>query len=157
TRDVEKILSERARQLQDKLDAHRRAIETRRSELAKLDPDSAEAYKLQQEIVRLQVQAEMLQKIDQSELLRERNLWTSQGYKQAFAAVRQIAQSRGLDLVLFQDRFDPDTPPAAILARMPARKVVYADPRLDITEDVLKLLNQQYQQRGGSASIKIGL
>jgi Skp family chaperone for outer membrane proteins len=155
--DVQKLLADRAKQVQTDLETRARAIQTKQADLTALHPESPEAYKLEEEIDRLDVEHETIQKVDQAQLAQERNLWVAEGYKQAMAAIQQIAQDRGLELVFFQDRFDPKASPDDLIARMAARKVLYAREGLDVTEEVLKLVNQQYQQRGGAASIKIGL
>jgi Skp family chaperone for outer membrane proteins len=155
--DVQKMLADRAKQVQTELETRARAVQTKQADLTALHPDSPEAYKLEEEIDRLDVEHETIQKVDQAQLAQERNLWVAEGYKQAMTAIQQIAQDRGLDLVLFQDRFDPKASPDDLIARMAARKVLYAREYLDVTDEVLKLMNQQYQQRGGAASIKIGL
>lgn len=155
--DVDRMLKERRKQVETDLEARRTAFETKQADLSRLAPDSDEAYKLLEEIDRLQVEYEAIQKIDQAELSRERELWVAEGYKNAMAVISQLAQERGLDMVLFHDRFDPARPSAEIIQAMPTRKVLYAREALDISEDVKKLLDKQYQQRGGAASIKIGL
>jgi Skp family chaperone for outer membrane proteins len=155
--DVDRMLQERRKQIETDLEARRTAFETKQADLSRLAPDSAEAYKLLEEIDRLQVEYEAIQKIDQAELTRERELWVAEGYKNAMAVISQIAEERGLDMVLFRDHFDPARPSSEIIQAMPTRKVLYAREALDISEDVKKLLDKQYQQRGGAASIKIGL
>jgi Skp family chaperone for outer membrane proteins len=155
--DVDRMLKERRKQIETDLQARRTAFETKRAELSRLQPDSDDANQLLEAIDRLQVEYEAIQKIDQGELGRERELWVAEGYKNSMAAIAQIAEERGYDMVLFRDRFDPARPPSEIIQGMPTRKVLYAREALDISEDVKAMLDKQYQQRGGAASIKIGL
>ena len=155
--DVDRMLKERRKQIETDLETRRTAFETKRADLSRLSPDSDEAYKLLEQIDRLQVEYEAIQKIDQAELVRERELWVAEAYKNAMVVISQIAEERRLDLVLFRDHFDPARPSSEIIQAMPTRKVLYARETLDISEDVKKLLDKQYQQRGGAAGIKIGL
>lgn len=155
--DTKRMISERADRLQKQFESRRQAIQTKQADLTALHPDSPEAYKLQEELDRLQVEFETVQKIEQGELMRERNLWVAEAYRQLMAAIKQVAESRGLDIVLFQDRFDPKNPPNKIIERMGPRRVLYARKYLDLTDEVLRLMNEAYAQRGGAANIKIGL
>ena len=155
--DTKRMISERGDRLQKQFESRRQAIHTKQADFTELHPDSPEAYKLQEELDRLQVEFETVQKIEQGELLRERNLGVAETYRQLMATIKQVAESRGLDIVLFQDRFDPKNPPKKIIERMGPRRVLYARKYLDLTDEVLRVMNEAYAQRGGAANIKIGL
>lgn len=155
--DTKRMISEKGDRLQKQFESRRQAIHTKQADFTALHPDSPEAYKLQEELDRLQVEFETVQKIEQGELMRERNLWVAETYRQLMATIKQVAESRGLDIVLFQDRFDPKNPPNKIIERMGPRRVLYARKYLDLTDEVLRLMNEAYAQRGGAANIKIGL
>jgi Skp family chaperone for outer membrane proteins len=155
--DVRRLLEERTETLQQSLETRRQAIHSKQADYTALHPDSAEARKLLEDLDRAQIQLDTLQKIQQGELLRERKLWAAEGYRQAMAAIEHVAAGRDLDMVLFHDRYDAKNPPDKIIERMAVRRVLYAKKHLDLTDEVIKLVNQEYAQRGGAASIKIGL
>ena len=60
--DVDRMLQERRKQIETDLNARRTAFETKQADLSGLAPDSDEAYKLLEEIDRLQVEYEAIQK-----------------------------------------------------------------------------------------------
>jgi Skp family chaperone for outer membrane proteins len=157
TVDTKRLISERSERLQKQLESRRQAIHTKQADFTALHPDSPEAYKLQEELDRLQIEFETVQKIEQGEMLRERNLWVAEVYRQLMATIKQIAEAKGLDMVLFQDSFDPKNPTKTIIERMGPRRVLYARQYLDLTDEVLRVLNEAYAQRGGAVNIKIGL
>jgi len=157
TVDTKRMISERSDRLQKQLESRRQAIHTKQADFTALHPDSPEAYKVQEELDRLQIEFETVRKIEQGELLRERNLWVAEAYRQLMATIKQVAEAKGLDMVLFQDRFDPKNPPKKMIERMGPRRVLYARKYLDLTDEVLRLMNEAYAQRGGAATIKIGL
>ena len=82
---------------------------------------------------------------------------SAQSYKEAMTTIASIAKDRNLDLVLFSETFDPTAQPKDMLNRMATRRVLYARPALDITDELITRLDKQYKDRGGKSSLKIGL
>ena len=65
--------------------------------------------------------------------------------------VRRIAVYRGMTYVVQTSNEPPSaSDPQSVMASM-AKTVVYADPRNDITKDVVHYLNQTYKKAGGVA------
>ncbi len=65
------------------------------------------------------------------------------------AAIREVAERRGIDIVLAADHLPPDAPPTTGQARQQImlQKVVYWNPRVDITDAVIKRLNERYRAK----------
>lgn len=75
-------------------------------------------------------------------------------------AVTELAEERGIDVVLAADRLPPEAPPTTQQARQQIvlQKVVFWSPRVDLTEEVITRLNAAYQARqlsppGGGAAL----
>lgn len=64
-------------------------------------------------------------------------------------AVREIAEEKNIDVVLAADRIPPDKPQNTSQARQQIvlQKVVYWNPRVDITQPVITRLNERYRAR----------
>lgn len=64
-------------------------------------------------------------------------------------AVREIAEEKNIDVVLAADRIPPDKPHNTSQARQQIvlQKVVYWNPRVDITQPVITRLNERYRAR----------
>jgi len=73
------------------------------------------------------------------------------------AAVREVAQEKGLDIVLASDNLPPDTPdnPAQVRQHILLQKVLYWNPSVDITEDVVTRLNAKYKSSGANPPLSI--
>jgi len=82
----------------------------------------------------------------QDELAKRENLrFTKDMYQEVLAASEKVAKERGFQLVLFREASDqPVRTLDELLQQMARRKVLYSDPSLDITESVLRQLNQDY-------------
>jgi Skp family chaperone for outer membrane proteins len=78
--------------------------------------------------------------------LRQHHELTRQLYEDIRQAVGALAKSRGIDVVLYFERRMPQTKDTLQLAEvMGARKVLWHDDAIDITEDVLAHLNRVYR------------
>lgn len=76
-------------------------------------------------------------------------------YEDIHAAIREIAGERNLDLVLTADRL-PEDPPGStgqVRQQILLQKVLYWNPRVDITDAVIERINLRYQQRAKGASM----
>ena len=76
---------------------------------------------------------------------REQYRHTKEMYQETLAAAEKVAKARGVQLVLFKESSDQAADNLEdLLQQMSRRKVLYSDPSLDVTEDVLRQLNQDY-------------
>ena len=63
------------------------------------------------------------------------------------AAVREVAQEKGIDIVLASDQLPAETPesPTQVRQHILLQKVLFWTPSLDLTEDVITKLNARYK------------
>ena len=148
TSDLEAQFEQLRVKFRDEISAKRdrleRGVKALREEFK---PGTAEFDQRQRELAQLEWELQYFQEVEGRKL--ERSLAAS--LRQIFAdiqrAVGQVAQERGYDVVLAADALPPDAPDTTNMARQQIllQKVLYWNPRVDLTQDVIARLNAQYQ------------
>ncbi len=123
-----------------------KAIDALGVELAGLKPGSKEYEARLAEADRLRLDRTVNAQFKEVTLLREHRRLTLEMYGEVTKVVAAVAGERGLTLVLCRDADLVDTDETAeLVAQIRNRKVLYSDPSLDITADVLARLNASYR------------
>ncbi len=75
------------------------------------------------------------------------------------AAVREVAEEKGIDLVLAADRMPTEVPdsPSLVQQQIHFQKVLFWSPQVDLTDEVVARLNARYKDQGGSSSLGAAL
>jgi Skp family chaperone for outer membrane proteins len=159
--DVAAVFSnyQRARDLFEKEKQRRQSIEAEAEQRAKkiealqmtlegLRPDSKEYSRTLEEIERQGMSREIWVKMERSKALREHVRLTKEMYAELMAVVKGIASEQGLHLVLYLDPKELEAQSMPDLLReISGRKVLYHDAGVDITDLVLKRLNENYAKK----------
>jgi outer membrane protein len=119
--------------------------------LAKLTPGSVDFKKHEDRITHLKAQHEASREQYEREFTLRESEMLATLYKEVQSMVARIAKFRGF-LYVMKVSNEPVTgsnPNSAMMAI--ERAVVYADPRNDITNDVVYYLNREYKASGGAA------
>lgn len=76
-------------------------------------------------------------------------------YDDIHAMVQKVAKEKGFDAVLAVDELPDEIPdsPNALRQQIMLQKVLYWNPRIDMTDEVVSRLNAQYQAAGGKNSL----
>ena len=116
-------------------------------------PDSAQFLAAEEKYVEASIRYEIWQKSTQARVQRERKQQTKTLFDKIEAAVAEVAQQKGLDLVLTKHKTDlPDNLETItyeqLTAQINQRDVLYVVPKLDISDDVLAVLDRNYRARG---------
>ena len=71
------------------------------------------------------------------------------------AIVQKLAEEKGVDVVLAVDKLPDEMPgsPNAVRQQIMLQKVLYWNPRIDMTAEVISRLNAQYKAAGGKSSL----
>lgn len=96
------------------------------------------------EAEKLALELQVLREYNKQFIVRESILRMQDLYRRIGVTIKEIAETRGLDLVLFSDDI-PDNRPRSteeLLSLIYMRKVMYANPKLDITLDVITEMNK---------------
>jgi outer membrane protein len=118
--------------------------------LSKMTPGSVDAKKIEDKMTQLKAQGEAGRESAEREFaLREAEMLATI-YKEVQAMVIRVANNRNITYVLrtSNDPITSSNPNSAMMAI--ERTVVVADPRNDITQDVIKYLNYEYKMKGGT-------
>ncbi len=145
TEDLNDQFEQRRKEMAAEAEKRRQAINQKKLELEAFAPDSPDYLPRNKELLRLQIEANVYEQMVKADLLRERKVWMELTYKQISDAIARLAKQRGYDLVLTYEELDTDVPDeAALRQQIMLRKVIYADPRVDLTDPVLEELNREY-------------
>jgi Skp family chaperone for outer membrane proteins len=118
-------------------------------------PDSPEWTKAAEELMMLQTKAEVWAKMQKVRTEAQKKRWVEKNYADVTKAIAEVAKKRGLVLVLTKEEIEPNTEDSnRLFAQIINRKVVYGDKRLELTDDVLKRLNEEFKLGGGENAMK---
>jgi outer membrane protein len=119
--------------------------------LQKMTPNSVDAKRHEDRITQLKATFEAQREQAERDFSMRQAEMLSTIYKEVQDMVRRVAQFKGMTYVV-QVSNEPVTSadPRTVMAAM-AKTVVYADPRNDITQDVVHNLNRMYKAAGGTA------
>ena len=121
------------------------------SKLNKMVPNSIDAKKIEDRLTQLKAQGEATREQAQRDFMLRESEMLAQTYKEIQAMVGALAQRKALTYVLQVSSHPINASnPDSVYADM-SRAVVYADPRNDLTEEVIYYLNANYKAAGGVA------
>lgn len=137
---IRRKLNERRNVLKDKIDRTGRSLQE------ELKPET-EAYRERRKQLAL-LEAELQWFVESEGRRAEQGLAESlkEIYSDILTAVREVARKRGIDVVLAADKLPEMPPHSAVHVRQQIllQKVLYWNPRLDITDQVVTWLNANY-------------
>ncbi len=148
TADLEAALKQRHRLFNEARDAKQKEVErARRSLQEELKPGTAAFEDRRKEIFLLQGELQWFtesegRKIEEGMAASLRNI-----YDDIHGMVRQLAEERGIEVVLAADQLPPTPPKTTAEARQQIvlQNVLYWHPRVDLTGEVVSRLNASYQ------------
>lgn len=139
---VEKDLKGRADQVEKQIRDARQGIEAKGDKLQTLNPESEEAALLDREISMAAQALKSEGEWQARRLEREKNLRYAQIYNEVAYEVRLQAETRGLAMVIVNDPLPTGWEKNSdFMAVLRGRSVLYADSRLDLTQNVIDALN----------------
>lgn len=155
----QKDLSEEFREKQTSLQAEdqsrRQKIDAAQATLDQLDPTDPAAVTRARELLQMKIEYRNWADLAQADLERELGLWTARVYQEILSATGQVAESRGHQVVLYRDEFQPLSDPQRIREQIQQRKVVYASGGTDISQRVLERLNTEYRKQPRAKMLQV--
>ncbi len=157
-KDLERIFGERKSEIEAEARSKKEKIDVIQKELdsgafAKDSPDYQDRL-LKMETLKLQ--GDHWLRSQERTLAGERKRYFEVLYKHVTQACQDVAQSQGIDIVLSDNPVDFDIPDAAVLInQILAKKVVYASPRVGLTQIIIDRFNNEYLRLGGADTIKL--
>lgn len=123
-----------------------KAIEDARAVLLTLKEGQPQYEKTLDEIQRLTIERQAWLEFENQRVLREHKRLTQDLYDEILATIASVSERRGIDVVLYLETEVIDTENTRqLLTMIERRKVLYAGEQVDITEDVLRRLNDAYR------------
>ena len=124
----------------------RDAIEEIQKELKGLNPDSKEYEQRFLEVQRLRINREAWLKFKTDKAIRDHGRLTREMYADAQKYVAAVAKRHGFKVVLY-GRGGPlmGKNPTELLADLAQRTLLYSDPAVDVTAEVLSAMNEAYR------------
>ncbi len=161
TKVVNQKMQEHRTKLGQEDDKRAQEINAKRSALEGFTPDSADWYKRNEELKKLRFDYRVWQLTEQDELGEHHLRWVKKTYKQVTDEVAAVAKARGAQLVVTKEELDMPTNQdtktmlEAMFRQILNRKVVYAEPSIDISDQVLENLNAAFQKAGGAKTVDV--
>ncbi|MBN2446600.1 MAG: OmpH family outer membrane protein [Phycisphaerae bacterium] len=157
--DLNEELTQIRAQLESENTSRRQRIETMQAAMAAMDPQDPTFRGKRDELVRLQVNYKNWADLAQAQMANEVAVWSGRVYEEILSATRAVAKNRGLHFVINLDppfQSIPDNPDA-VREQIFARRVLFSDETVDVTEAVLAKLNADYGQQPRTKMMNIDL
>jgi Skp family chaperone for outer membrane proteins len=132
--------------------SRQKELKKMQEDLQLLPPDGAEYSRREADLEQKVVYFKAWREFEQRKLDHERTLRWELLYKRMLDAVGRVAQQNGADLVLYKEAV-PDfrnAEPRQVSEAIQLRKVLWAGDDLDLTSQVVQMMDNDYKARGGS-------
>lgn len=157
TTDLNDFFEKQKLAVSEQRDTRRKELETRRKELEAFVADTTDYKERSNELMRLEVEYQVWLELQERLLKDEHMRRLRQIYDDVRAMVKSVCESSGIELMLTYDTLSGDAADSAALRQqILLQKVIYVADRIELTEEVLKALNESYSKRGGIGSLKLG-
>jgi Skp family chaperone for outer membrane proteins len=128
-----------------------------RQTLAGFSPDSEEYQKRRTAFKEMMINYQAWLAVERETLKEDHFRWIERTYAAVIDGIDKVARRRGVQVVLTREELDTSVEDATVLQKQILnRKVVYYDPALDLTDEVLAVINEAFAKSGGARSIQIG-
>lgn len=125
-------------------------------ELNAFDPADPRSKQKSQDLLKMQIDNKNWIEFKQAMMTGEVAVWTHFIYKEIAEAAARIAQERGIDAVFYRDEFPPVIrDPQEIRNIIRQRKLIYANPAIDISQEVLHALDAAYRAKPAKQMINL--
>ena len=149
---VEADIARQAESLNREDQERQSEIKALRSDLSVLSPESDAYQQTRTEVQRKLIEYQSWKEFSRQQLEREKTIRMEALFREIVAAVEQVAQSNGYDLVIQKDdgrNLRSADNQQQLTALILQRKVLYAAPQLNITDQVIQVTNNAYNNRSG--------
>ena len=120
-------------------------------------PDSAEYAQRMRALKKMMIDYKAWVAVERENMTDEHRAWIERTYAAVMEGIAAVARHNGIQVVVTREELETSVPETeTLLKQILNRKVVYADPELDLTDAVLVTLNDLFAKKGGAKSIKFG-
>jgi Skp family chaperone for outer membrane proteins len=156
-RDLEQMFEDQRQQISTEAKKKGDALKTQEAALAQFKPGSADFIEREERLSQDRLQFQWWLDRQERNLKQEHKSWLISIYRQVEDSVAELAQSRAIDLVLTYTDLDTEAPDSmAFRQQILLRPVIFANNRVDLTNDVVETLETEYRNQGGAATLQLG-
>ncbi|MBI5725569.1 MAG: OmpH family outer membrane protein [Planctomycetes bacterium] len=145
TQDLVGISTQRIKDLEKEFKARGEKLDALRNDLAVLKAGSPQYEKAIDDLQKQAIELEAWRKFQEAIIMRDKFRLTKEVYEDVVKAVGDVARSRGVQIVLYRSSANIDSRDLNdLIGEMDRRKILYWDSDVDITNEVLTQVNQNY-------------
>lgn len=153
-KDMTTELNERRKAIEAERDTRSKAVEALNMELQNYKKGSQQYEKTLNEVQRQAIELEAYLRFQEQLALREHRSLTEEMYNEIIAAVAKAATQQGISVVLQREQELLNTDDTKVmLQQIYSRKVLYFADGLDITDAIMKSLDQAYKAKKPAAPV----
>ena len=147
--DLNVQIRQREQAFQAEAKQRQESIQVKQEMMAAFTAGSADYEARRKELMKMNIEANTWFQVTEAGIEEMKHDWTKLIYEQALEIIDKIAKERNYDAVLQYKALPPATERTVqgIRRVIQERDVVYAKPSLDITEEVIRRLNQAYRAK----------
>ena len=144
--DVRAKIEQHVKQLRDEEQSRRQKVQDLQQQLDLLKADSPQYEEANKAFTAAAIEFKNWGEVSQANSARNEKQQTKMLFDKITAAIAEIAKERGIDFVIAeQPPFAVDRmSPAELQQAMVQRQILYANASVDLTQDVIARLDQQY-------------
>jgi Skp family chaperone for outer membrane proteins len=157
TQVLNRKIEEYKRSISQQADQKEQQIKADRASLDAFSQGSADWHKRSQDLKRKVFEYEVWKAMETEFVSKQHKYWLERTYETIMQEVERVAQRRGIDVVISQEELKTDIGDSkALLGQILNRKVLFASQSVDLSDEVLTNINNQFRQSGGESSINFG-
>jgi len=157
TKDLKQSMENQRKQLESDANARQQKVKDLQAQRDLLKPDSAQYQDADKSFMKEAIEYDTWSKITTAQIQGQQKQQMKVLFDKIVSTTGQVAQQRGFDLVLTDQR--PDLPENLqainvdqLRAILNGRNVLYTNNKVDITGDVVAALDASYKAGGGGAA-----
>ncbi len=148
--EMEAEITRQTEQVQKEEQDRKQKLNDLQQDLSVLAPESDAFKQTQEKLEKQAIEFQTWKQFTAQKLEREKTIRIEQLYLKVVDAVGRKAQRDGFDVVLFKDETEKlrGQNQQQLAAIIQTRKVLYAAPQLDVTDQLIQMLDNEYNNRG---------
>jgi len=156
TKALNKLLEEDTGRIKEEFDKKTLEIRTEKAGRDAFAPDSADWSARDKKYKEMLFGAQVWQAMEQDKNVQSHRRWLLRNYEMATTELGRIAKAKGIQVVITKEALEVRNADTKLLyQQIYNRKVVYADPAVDLTQEVLARLNAAFEKAGGIKSLDL--
>ncbi len=155
--DLEQVFEERRQSVKAEGQKRRDNVTMLGEALRDIRPGTPDFEQRENALITAEVEFRAWIEIQERRLKEQHKTWLLTIYRDSQAVISKLAKERGIELVLsYSDEIEDAPDSVAFKQQILLRSVLFADARINLTNEVIEILDTEYQKRGGAATLSGG-